>query len=411
MDIEKLKKFLQDHDEIYLLAGLERLTGEDREKMIKQIDKIDFDEMDRLFKLTQKFEEKSDDVIEPMRHEDITTLDEETKRSYIAMGEQIIKSGKYAVVTMAGGQGTRLGHNGPKGTFDMGLPSHKSLFEIFADKLKVAKEKYNTNINWYIMTSNENNDATKSFFESHNYFENDKSLVSKFFIQNELPMLTEDGKILVGEDGFVKEAANGHGGVFDAMFENGVLDDMKEKGIEWVFICGVDNPLVNMVDPLFIGFTASHGYIAASKTLPKISPEEKVGAFCMKNGRPYVMEYTEISSELANMKDVNGELIYGESHVLLNIFNIKALDLIKEVKLPYHVAHKKSSYIDEEGKLVESSKPNAYKFETFLFDAFSILPNLGLIRGIREKDFAPIKNAIGEDSPETARKLFIENQY
>lgn len=405
---EGLKTKLLKYNQNYILASLERMTGEDKEKLINQLLNIDFEEMENLYSLTKGVTVEKDEIIEPMKHEDITKLDIDTKQKYVKIGEEIIKSNKFAVVTMAGGQGTRLGHNGPKGTFDMGLDSHKSLFEIFSDKLNCASKKYDAKINWYIMTSKENNGETIRFFEDKNYFGYGKELVTKFFEQRQLPMLDENGKILINENGFVKEAANGHGGVFEAMFINGVLDDMKKKGVEWIFICGVDNPLVNMVDPLFIGFSAANKYIASSKTLEKAYPKEKVGAFCKKNGSPYVMEYTEISDELANLRNNDGELVYGESHVLLNLYNIVALEKIKEAKLPYHVAHKKSNYMDVDGRIVIAEKPNAYKFETFLFDGFSLLPDVGLLRGIRENDFAPIKNATGDDSPETARKLYLD---
>ena len=334
----------------------------------------------------------------------------EEKERFISIGEEIIKSGKLAAVTMAGGQGTRLGHDGPKGTFDLGLDSHKSLFEILTDGFKETLEKYEVAIPWYIMTSKENNDDTVKFFEKNNYFEYPREAVRMFFKQSELPMLDESGKIIINEEGIIKEAADGHGGIFEAMFRNGVLADMKEKGIEWIFVGGVDNPLVKMADPLFIGFAASNNYMAASKTLAKAYPEEKVGVFCKKNGKPYVIEYTEISNEMANQKDEKGELLYGESHVLLNLFNINTLEMIKEVKLPYHSAHKKATYIDENGKIIKPESPNAYKFEAFIFDAFSLIPEIGLLRGVREDEFAPVKNAEGSDSPETARKLYLDFQ-
>ena len=327
---------------------------------------------------------------------------------YIELGEKLIKEGKLAAVTMAGGQGTRLGHNGPKGTFDLGLDSHKSLFEILTDVLKDAKAKFDVDIPWYLMTSRENNDDTEKFFEEHDYFGYPKNAVRMFFKQSELPMLDENGKIVINEDGIIKEAADGHGGIFEAMFRNGVLQDMKEKGIEWVFVGGVDNPLVRMADPLLVGYAAHNKYLAVSKTLAKAYPEEKVGVFCKKNGKPCVIEYTEISDELAHQRDEDGELVYGESHVLLNLFNIEILEKIKEVKLPYHSAHKKATYTNENGEIIKPDSPNAYKFEAFIFDAFSMMPEVGLLRGVRENEFAPVKNAEGNDSPETARKMYLD---
>ena len=360
----------------------------------------------KLYSISKNENKSQNGKIEPMEHLDIENLSENEKQLFLSKGEEIIKSGRLAVITMAGGQGTRLGFNGPKGTFDMGLSSHKSLFEILSDYLKEVCKKYNAVIPWYIMTSVENYDATKEFFENHNYFGYKEYGNVVFFKQGKLPMLDENGKVIINEEGLIKEAADGHGGIFEAIYKNKVLENMKNKGIEWVFVGSVDNPLVKMADPLFIGFADTKNYLIASKTIEKAYPEEKVGVFCKKNNKPYVIEYTEISPELAKQKNEKGELLYGESHVLLNLFNIKALEMIDEAKLPYHSAHKKTKYMDEKGNVINSNEPNAYKYEMFIFDAFSIIPEIGLLRGKRENEFAPIKNASGMDSPETAKKLF-----
>lgn len=306
---------------------------------------------------------------------------------------------------MAGGQGTRLGHNGPKGTFDLGLDSHKSIFEILCEHIKEARAKYGVDIPWYLMTSDENNDDTVKFFEEHNYFDYPKTAV-KFFKQGKLPMLDTNGKILLDEHGMIKQAADGHGGIFEAMRKNGILYDMQEKGIEWIFIGGVDNVLVKMVDPVLTGLMVSENTLSGGKSVVKACPEERVGVFCKKDGKPSVIEYTEISKELSEALDENGELLYGESHILCNQFNISLLEEISKNKLPYHVAFKKASYLDVSGNLVEPTEPNAYKFEAFIFDAFSIADNMSILRVKREEEFAPVKNATGVDSPETARALY-----
>lgn len=400
---EKLLKYGQEH----ILKSYERLDDIGKEKLIEQVLRIDFDKILELYKNANKKVEMKEAIIEPAPYVDSAKLSKDERDEYIRVGEDAIKNGKLAVVTMAGGQGTRLGHNGPKGTYDIGLPSHKSIFEIQNDILKEASEKYKFTIPWYIMTSNANDKDTKKFFEEHQYFGYPKAEANNFFIQGELPMIGEDGKLILDENGFIKEAADGHGGVFEAMARNGVLDDMKKRGVEWVFIAAVDNVLVKMADPMLIGFAIKNGFQIASKTIPKRGPEEKVGVFCKKDGKPYVIEYTEISDELANARDENGELLYGESHVLLNLFNISTLEEIEKYKLPYHTAHKKSDYMNENGEIVKAEKPNAYKFETFLFDAFAKMPEIGLISGIREEDFSPVKNAEGSDSPETARRDYI----
>ena len=410
MSFEEMKNILEKYNQEHVILAYERLNDSDKEKLMEQVARIDFEQVNRLFEITKGVPVLGDSKIEPIPYVDTLKLTDEEKNKYIEEGERIIKEGKLAVVTMAGGQGTRLGHNGPKGTFDLGLDSHKSLFEILCDTFKETKEKYDVAVPWYLMTSKENNDDTVKFFEEHNYFDYPKDAVRMFFKQSELPMLDENGKLVIAENGFIKEAADGHGGIFEAMFKNGVLQDMKEKGIEWIFVGGVDNPLTRMTDPLFLGFTVLNKFMAASKTIAKGYPEEKVGVFCKKNGMPYVIEYTEISDEMAHQRDENGELVFAESHVLLNMFNIKTLEKIKEVKLPYHSAYKKATYINEEGIIIVPEKPNAYKFEAFIFDAFSLLPEVGLLRGVREDEFAPVKNAEGNDSPETARKLYLDYQ-
>ena len=255
------------------------------------------------------------------------------------------------------------------------------------------------------MTSDENNQDTVDFFEKNHYFGYPKNAV-KFFKQGKLPMLSTEGKILLNEEGIIKQAADGHGGIFEAMRKDGILYDMKEKGIEWVFIGGVDNVLVKMVDPVLTGLAISQGNLAAGKSVVKANPGEKVGVFCKKDDKPSVIEYTEITKELAEAEDENGELLYGESHILCNQFHINMLEEISKNKLPYHAAFKKASYMDENGKIVEPQQPNAYKFEAFLFDAFSKVPDMTILRVKREEEFAPVKNKEGVDSPETARALY-----
>ncbi|MBR6033703.1 MAG: UTP--glucose-1-phosphate uridylyltransferase [Clostridia bacterium] len=294
--------------------------------------------------------------------------------------------------------------SGPKGTFEL-LPG-KSLFEILCDGLKKANEKYNITIPWYIMTSKENNDATVSFFEGKNYFGYPKESI-KFFMQGELPMIDTNEKILLDEKWKIKQAADGNGGIFSSMINSGILSDMKEKGVKWLFIGSIDNAILKMVDSLFLGITFSQNKLAASKTVAKLNPAERVGVFCKRNGKPSVIEYSELPEEMAQKRDSNGELFFGEAHIMCNLFNIEILDRIGKEKLPYHVAFKKASYIDETGKLVEPTEPNAYKFESFIFDAFSLLDDILIMRAVRDEEFAPVKNAEGADSPETARALYL----
>jgi UDP-N-acetylglucosamine pyrophosphorylase len=227
-------------------------------------------------------------------------------------------------------------------------------------------------------------------------------------------MVDMEGKILIGEDGLVKEAADGHGGIYESLVKNSMTDKMKQMGIEWVFIGGVDNCLVKMVDPVLMGLAISKNVTAAGKSIIKANPQEKVGVFCKKNGKPYVIEYSEISKEMAEKVNEKGELVYGESHILCNLFNVSAIERMGKTPLPYHSAFKKATYIDKDGNKVVPDSPNAYKFEAFLFDAFGKLDDIAIYRVKREEEFAPVKNATGVDSPETARNLynnFYKNRF
>ena len=399
--LKKLKKYGQNH----LLNRYKYLDDEKKEKIIKQIKNIDFDQTIELFNITTKSIKKTDGEITNIEYVDKSKLSNEEYDKYYEIGKKRIEEGKYAVVTMAGGQGTRLGYVAPKGTFKIGGGIDKSLFEALSDTIKEAREKFNTKIPWYIMTSRENNNATEKFFEKNDFFGLPYEDI-KFFKQGELPMLDIDGKLMLDETGLIKLAADGHGGVFESLVKNGYLDDMKSRGVEWIFISGVDNVLAGLVDPIAVGLAVAEGTLATGKSVVKRNPNENVGVFCKKNGRPYVIEYTEITEDMSNARDKNGEHLFGESHILTNLFNIKALENIAQNKLPYHKAFKKAKYMDENGEIIKPEKPNAYKYEAFIFDAFESLDSMSILRVKREDEFAPLKNADGEDSPDTARQLY-----
>lgn len=402
---EALKK-LKTYGQEQVLDRYNFLDDNKKQKLIKQIKNIDFDQIQELFIEKDKKIDNKTCKITNIEYVDKSKLSKEEYERYNEIGTKIIQEGKYAVVTMAGGQGTRLGYVAPKGTFKIGGGIDKSLFEALSDTIKEAREKYNTSIPWYIMTSRENNNATEKFFEKNDFFNLPYEDV-KFFKQGELPMLDTNGKLMLDETGIIKLAADGHGGVFEALSKNGYIEDMKKRNIEWIFISGVDNVLAGLVDPIAVGLSVVNNTLATGKSVVKRNPSEKVGVFCKKNGRPYVIEYTEITDDMANAKDKNGELLYGESHILTNLFNIKALEDISKNKLPYHSAFKKAKYMDKNGEIIKPEKPNAYKFEAFIFDAFESLDDMSILRVKREDEFAPLKNAEGEDSPDTARQLYI----
>jgi len=405
--IEQVEQIAEKYGQEHLLQIYNRLSSEaEKQALLDDILTIDFKQVEKLYDSSKEKPSFKEFKIEPIGYVDKSKLSKEEYDEYERIGTDVIKSGKLAVVTMAGGQGTRLGHSGPKGTFDLGLDTHKSIFEILTDILIDARKKYGVDIPWYIMTSDENNEETTEFFEEHNYFGYPKSCVT-FFKQGKLPMLSTDGKVLINEAGRVKEAADGHGGIFKSLLKDGMIYDMKARGIEWVFIGGVDNVLVKPVDPVLIGLSVKKNVPAAVKSIVKAHPHEKVGVFCKRNGKPSVIEYSEISTEMAEELDENGELKFGESNTLNNLFKLDAIEKVAEIDLPYHIAVKKASYLDENGNVFVPSEPNAYKFEAFLFDAFEILDDIAVLRVKREEEFAPVKNAEGADSPETARELYL----
>ena len=400
--MELLKLYNQEH----IIKLLEKLDENKKRELVEQISKIDFQQLKELYDNTKQKIEIKENKIEPLPYLDKNKLSEKQKEDFQRLGEAVLEKGEYAVVTMAGGQGTRLGHQGPKGTFKLDVYGKgKYLFEILAENLKQANKKYGKFIPWYIMTSKENNNQTIEFMEKHNYFGYNKDSV-KFFAQSELPLVDINGKLLVGKDMRIKEASDGNGGTYSSLRASGALAEMKEKGIKWVFIGGVDNALLKMADTILLGMAIDKKVQIASKSIVKANAHERVGVFAKINGHPKVIEYSEMPDKMAEEIDNNGELKYGEAHIMCNLYTIEAIEKISKETLIYHSAFKKNSYIDENGKEIIPQKENSYKFESFIFDAFELFDDIAILRGKREDDFAPVKNKEGDDSPKTAKELY-----
>ena len=397
--IEEARRILEENGQGHIKV--------ENEELADQILHIDFERLKTLDEeITHPCCTCNIEDISPVKAINPDKKDKKELEEYIKIGEDVVKSGHFAIGIMAGGQGTRLGHNGPKGSFKLELNGKtKSLFEIIVDKLRNAHEKYNVYLNCYIMTSPENNKETVAFFEKNNYFNYPKEYI-KFFMQEDLPLLNKKGKLILGEDGLIKLASEGNGGIFYSMAKKGIIDDMKSKNIKWIFIGSVDNLLVKYVDTLLLGLAIKQNVNIATRTVIKNSPNERVGVLCKKNGKVKVIEYTEVPKEMMVATDEAGEFLYGESHIMCNLFSLEAIEKASTKELKYHVAVKKIKYIDENGKLVNPTEPNCYKFEKFVFDSFGLFDEIAILRGKREEDFAPIKNAEGQDSPETAKKLY-----
>ncbi len=400
--IQKLEKFNQTN----LINLLNRL--EDKTELIKQINQVNFEQIMELYDKVKETKYIDTSKIEHINYVDKSKLLDKDLEEYTKTGEEIIRNGEYAVVTMAGGQGTRLGHIGPKGTFKITVNGEeKYLFQIIVESLQKANNKYNVIIPWYVMTSSENKQQTVEFLEENNYFGYQKEKV-KFFVQGNLPLIDTNGELIIDKNHLIKEASDGNGSIYQSMKKDGIIEDMKKNNVKWIFVGGVDNILLKIVDPVLTGLTIKENNKISSKSVVKTNPKEKVGVFCKIEGKPKVIEYTELPEDMACKKDENGELVFGEVNILSHLYSIEALDELSNKKLPYHVAFKKANYLDNNDNFIEVDKPNAYKFEAFIFDAFEEYEDMSILRVKREEEFAPIKNAEGQDSPETACKLYTD---
>ena len=275
------------------------------------------------------------------------------------------------------------------------------------DNLKDAKKDYDVYIPWYIMTSIDNYKDTISFFEKKNYFDYPKEQIH-FFVQDKLPVINIEGKILLDKKSEIKEASNGNGDIFRALWKSGMLKDMQKRGIKWISAGGIDNILLRLVDPIFIGLTVDSGYEIASKSAFKELADDRISVFCKKNGKPGILEYKYISHEMSESTDENGNYFYRDVNILAHLFSINAIDKLKDAYLPYHRVFKKNDFINYEGVKEVPQNNNSFKFEKFIFDAFSYFDDMLLLRVNEEEEFAPIKDFIGIYSPETAKEKYIK---
>ncbi len=409
--LDSLRDRLRLSGQEHLLRFADELDPAQREELAREIESIDFDLIARLHRelVLNPASTAAVEALAPLQGRDWKSFPPSGQSAMTERGRIALKEGKAAAFLVAGGQGTRLGHAGPKGTFDIGLPSGKSLFQLQAERLLKLSRDCGRMIPWYIMTSRENHDATTAFFENHGFFGLNRSDVS-FFQQAELPVVDADGKILMSEKGRVSLGPNGNGGCFPALKSGGALEDMRRRGVEWVFTYGVDNALVRICDPGFLGFAIDSNLPAASKAVAKANPEERVGVFCLRDGRPSVLEYSEMTPEMCEARDARGGLLYGSANIAVHLFRRDFLETHAQASLPYHVAHKKIPHVDSEGRLLSPAAPNAYKFELFMFDLFPKAPGMAVLEVDRAEEFAPVKNppTAGVDSPATARRLILD---
>ncbi len=373
---EQLERFYKD------------LNKTEQSKLQKEIESIDFEQINSLYINSKKDEIIELKEIKPIKYYIKKKLSKSIIEEYSNLAKEILRKNKLCVITMAGGQGSRLGVNGPKGMFKLNIDGKlKSLFEINCEKLIKANKQYNIEILWLIMTSKENDLQTQEFFRNNNYFGYPKNRII-FFTQNEIPVLDLNGKILLEEKYKIKKAANGNGDVFEALSKNNIINKLDNEGIEYISFMGIDNILANPIDYIFLGMMYYKKYQVASKSIFKENAMEKSAVFCKRRNRPYILGYDKISKELSEEKAKNGEFLYRDCNVLAHLMTLKAVKQVIQKDLPYHRVFRKTNALNQNG---ESVIQDSFKFEKFIFDAFSYFEDMLVLR-IEKDEFAPIKN-------------------
>jgi UDP-N-acetylglucosamine/UDP-N-acetylgalactosamine diphosphorylase len=390
------------------------LNVDEKEKLLSQLDEIQVERLDSLLKsaLEQESAATSDADIKPFGGPVGRTTDEKLVADCSKVGMEAIAKGQVAALVLAGGQGTRLGYDGPKGMYDIGLPSKKSLFQLMAERIKRLETLAGDNnviVPFYIMTSPLNHAETEKFWESHNYFGLGKENVS-FFSQGMLPCMKDDGKIIMETAGEVAMAPDGNGGIYPSMVSSGALADMEKRGVKYLHVFSIDNALIKPADPVFMGYCINQGSDCGNKVCWKVDAAESVGVVATRSGKPCIVEYSEISKEMAESVDEDGRLVYGAGNICNHFYTIA---FIKDKIIPnlgnlYHIARKKIKYYDGEKKeTITPSANTGLKLETFIFDVFPFSENMAVLDVDRSMEFAPVKNKPGSpaDSPDTAREL------
>lgn len=395
--MEKLKKYGQEH----VLKYYAELPDEQRNTLIEQIDRTDFTV------IGQAAETGKRGTIAPIKAMTIPEIDMGRER-FERIGMEAVKAGKLGAVLLAGGMGTRLGSDAPKGMYDIGISKPVYIFQRLIENLMKVVEKAGNYIQLFVMTSEKNHDATVGFFKEHDYFGYDKDYIA-FFKQDMAPAADFDGKVYMEAKDSIATSPNGNGGWFLSMKKSGLLELVEQRGIEWLNVFAVDNVLQSIADPVFAGAVLEGGYSVGSKVIRKVNPQEKVGVMCTEDGRPSIVEYIELTEDMLTQRDENGEYAYNFGVILNYLFKVDKLVNLLERKLPYHKSAKKIPYINEAGELVKPEEPNGYKYEQFILDMIQMLDSCLPFEVVRGKEFAPIKNKTGVDSVESARELLRKN--
>ena len=396
---EQVKKNIVAREQKYLKKFLEQPVPE---KLQRQLEQMDWSYLDLIHQEKQKRGTFS--PLGAMERAEI----QKNEAVYRQKGLEAIRAGKVGAILLAGGQGTRLGFDKAKGMFNIGVTNTLYIFEQLIKNLMQVTHEAGAPVPLYIMTSEKNDAQTRAFFEEHAYFGYDSSFV-QFFVQEMVPAVDFDGNVLLEAEDSLAMSPNGNGGWFLSMLRAGLEADIKKRGIAWLNVFSVDNVLQRIADPVFIGATIASGCVCGSKVVRKVSPYERVGAMCLEDGKPSIVEYYELTPEMAEAKNDSGSLLYGFGVILNYLFRVDALMEIAKKNLPMHIVEKKVPYLDEAGVLQKPAEPNAYKFETLILDMVYMMDNCLPFEVEREKEFAPVKNATGTDSVESARELLQKN--
>lgn len=403
MNYEEAYKKLDKANQLHLLQYYEELDSVQQQSLLDQIALTDFSAL----ALSRQKEIPARGTITPIRAMQLNEI--AGKREHFKeLGIQAIRAGKIGAVLLAGGMGTRLGSDNPKGMYNIGLTKDIYIFERIVHNLMDVVKLSGMKLHLFVMTSDKNHEATAHFFEEQDFFGYDGDYIH-FFRQEMAPACDYDGKAYMEEKWKIATSPNGNGGWFSSMMQSGMTDIMKKHGIEWLNVFAVDNVLQRIADPIFIGAVLDGGYSCGSKVIRKASPDEKVGVMCLEDGKPSIVEYYELTDAMREETDEKGEPAYNFGVILNYLFQVAPLEAIAKNNLPLHRAEKKIPYIDKQGQHINPDEPNGYKFETFVLDMIYMLNTCLPFEVVREREFAPIKNKTGVDSVESARELLKKN--
>lgn len=414
IELKTAKKLLEKHSQSQLIFFWEKLNPSQKQALLVQISELDFDKIDEW---VEKLVKKAPSAIEDL---DLTPAPSFSakpenqqqenlyKKAYL-LGQELISTGKAAAFVVAGGQGTRLGFDGPKGDFNITPIKNKTFFQLFADQIAAASQRYNAALPWYIMSSPLNNSQIYESFKTNNFYGLDKNNVF-IFQQGTIPNFDFDGRILLADESTISCSPDGHGGSLKALYKSGAIADMKKRGVEYISYFQVDNPLINIFDPLFIGLHAMEKSEMSSKALIKTGPKEKVGNFCLSNGNFTVIEYSDLPDDLAEARNPDGSLRFSLGSIAIHMLNVSFVERLnkKGFALPLHRAVKKIPHLDIHGNFIEPSEPNGIKLESFVFDALPLAKKSIILEVVRKQEFAPTKNAAGVDSVQSSKKMFVD---